>query len=727
MALDGVVLRPALKAIILALLPGFEDESSEEAERADALLARFKTVTGGAHALAVDNAEASSEQFFWQCLFLASITSPSRRQGALAFLSRHLPKLGNGLFMPQTIRYDSSKAKDTEYSEASSIDTEAVTTPEPGLLIRCFESGLRDDQVLIQRGFLDLLVTHLPLHSAVLRSKVTPEDVERLVAAAASVVSRRDMSLNRRLWTWLLGQENSVDLQNGTPSSADSPVLSENNFSLPLRSHDQSWYFRRYALEPLTCSILKIIETGSVAPLDRARPFRICLSLMDKSEIGELIIPRVFLPLLNSAYQYQKLAPSRESFEEVLRSANVFFDGVESGLIWGEVFKVLDRSFQGSARSNEAQSQIDLILFLVTKFNVREEEMQTVHMPLITLMLVIYLRKSMQGTINDQVAKPAVIYSTALRIAVFLQDLVPKRAYAASLASEKIVLLEESSELVYISQSFLNDIHEFYSHYPRSIKLANALSTSPKIGEALLKDTTSLILQSLETESYARHIDLELSLFDMVIQKVPGLKHLEEEKFISALHNASDRMNVTDEGRFFMTSIISVVSVLDTVCTAFPTVSWLSNYKMRQLIPKIVSKLWSGLSPSKPECNVEAARCIWRLQAVLSCTKMIEGMLATLLSSNCRDTLCVSKVENARRFVVLWTHSATSSGNLQSSRSGTARRQSQKSEKTTDLCAPAMVLLGRPLLLLLDSLLDTKTDLSIFVTSWLQSLPDSRE
>ncbi|KAL8832383.1 MAG: hypothetical protein Q9191_000302 [Dirinaria sp. TL-2023a] len=726
LALDGFVLRPALKAIILALLPGLEDETSEEFEHVHALLAKFKSVGASAHGMTTTGVKAATEQFFWQCFFLASITSSSRRQGALAFLSRHLPKLGHGLALPQTDSYESSRKVDQDSNEASHRTTSAVITPEPGLLIRCFESGLRDEQLLIQRGFLDLLVTHLPLDSILLRGKVTREDTERIVAAAVSVVSRRDISLNRRLWTWLLGPAHFTESQNGIPTSPESSMSVGETKKMPLQTYDQPSYFRQFALDPLERSILKMIKTRSTAPLDKIRPFRICLSIMDRSEIGEIVVPRVILPLLDSAYQYQDLAPSQECFEEVLRSAKVFFDSVESGLIWGQVFKLLQSSFNEGVASEDAQSRIDLVLFLIIRFNVRDEEMQTIHMPLITLMLVICLRESMPAPTSHRIAEQTEIYSTALRIALVLQDFIPKRAYAASLASENPVFPEESSDLIHMNQTLLDKIHDFYIEHHGSVKLAHHLTNSPIIGETILNNTILLILQNLKNEFYVKHIDLALSLFDKVIRKIPGPKHLGEDEILSVLCEASVSTNLVDNDGFSMTPITAIISVLETFSTAFPSF-WLSNYKTRQLIPNIMSKSWSGLSPSKPQVNVEAARCIWRLHVVLSCNKTVEGALATMLSSNSKKPLVESQLESTRRFVVLWTHSISSSGSLQSPRSNVSRRRSQKLENRTEKCVSAMDFLGRPLLLLLDSLLGAKTDVSIFVSSWLRSLANIRE
>ena len=89
LAVSPVYLRSALKAILLALLPGLEDETSEEYERTYVILNKFRAVVG----LEKDpgHEDVLKDQFFWQCLFLTSITSSSRRQGALSYLTRSLP------------------------------------------------------------------------------------------------------------------------------------------------------------------------------------------------------------------------------------------------------------------------------------------------------------------------------------------------------------------------------------------------------------------------------------------------------------------------------------------------------------------------------------------------------------------------------------------------------------------------------------------------------------
>ena len=129
----GRRLRPALKALILALLPGIDEEGGEYFDETLNLLESVREAV-------------AEETYFWQCFLLATITSHARRQGALAFLTRKLPKLNS------------------KEALASSL-----VTPEPGLLLRSFSAGLHDENLLVQRGFLDLLVQNLPLSSPILQ------------------------------------------------------------------------------------------------------------------------------------------------------------------------------------------------------------------------------------------------------------------------------------------------------------------------------------------------------------------------------------------------------------------------------------------------------------------------------------------------------------------------------------------------------------------------------
>lgn len=72
--------------------------------------------------------------------------------------------------------------------------------------MRALCAGVQDTNALVQRTSLDLLLVGFPMHN----TQLIPSDMAQLVTAALSAILRRDMSLNRRLYAWLLGSELNV-------------------------------------------------------------------------------------------------------------------------------------------------------------------------------------------------------------------------------------------------------------------------------------------------------------------------------------------------------------------------------------------------------------------------------------------------------------------------------------------------------------------------------------
>lgn len=715
--LDPGTLRPALKAIVLSLLPGLEEETGEDFERTFIILNGFKDVSGLKDGETTNIVDISRDQYFWQCLFLASITSSNRRQGALSFLVRKLPKLGPpsnlNPFYFQRNQNGVPVSKDEHLTPAM----EAVTSPEPGLLIRCFATGLRDEQLLIQRGFLDLLVTHLPLHSPVLLVKVTPMDLEKLIAAAASVVARREMSLNRRLWAWFLGPESSVQNRDSSHDISDSE---ENNTLEAPSSLTQSEYFERYGLDSLVSSIQRMLADESLMPASKARPFRICLSLMDRWEIGGLVVPKIFLTAMESVWQYQKANLSKESFIEVLRSANVFFDGVESGLIWGELSKLLLNALQEDDPGLQyTQDRLDLVLFIITKFNIQDEEMTLLHIPLTALLIQICIRnKQLQSSIWSNV-EHADIFRSAFTIFSHLIDLIPERAFAIA-SSHGSPNSWEAKEKGSDPQNrqLIAAIMKFYTHHHGSLKGSAQPISAREIGELLIDSASQMIEHDLNPMGAMSNLELQLSILEKLIRKIPNSEKQNWESFLSVLVDCSKSLSTKAEKDIIFQAISVITSALEIVHLDMPVASWKSDYRVRQIIPYLINSLWLQLSPSRPQFNVEAARCILRIQRMSPESQLIEGSItAMMVGGRSGNRVRGTDVEAARRFITLWAHSVTTlTGPMSSPRIGS------KLNQTVDQAYKERFILARPLLLLLDSLFNPKTELFFFVSNWLGSL-----
>lgn len=723
--LDPVMLRSALKAITLALLPGLEEETSEEFERTLSLLNKFRSRVGQGLESHAGHSNVSGDQYYWQSLFLASITSPTRRQGALAYMVRELPLLGD--FTKPNSESSHGEETDTKGIGRKLLpQNEAVTTPEPGLLIRCFAAGLQDEQLLIQRGFLDLLVTHLPLHSAVLRLKVVSRDLELLVAAAAAVVVRREMSLNRRLWTWFLGPEASSRPDDSTPNSPDSSptVTPANKYNLQL---SQAEYFERYGLTPLVSSVLKIVMDDSLKPPEKARPFRICLSLMDRWEIGGLVVPQVFLPAMESLWRYQGLAPSKEALEEVLRSANVFFDAIESSLIWAELIKIIIGALSTKdpkpqeADSLSPQDRLDLVLFVIRSFNVREEEMLAIHIPMATLAMIISLRRRLEASPND--AKDNL--SPAMDIAIHLFDIIPAKFLGKG--EEHRPKTRGNGQSQDISPQILQAIQDFYHNLQRGSEDAVPPFDNSDIRDLLLHNATRIVTHGLGTPVQAAYLDKEVAFLDKLLRKAQ-ISRLEDDEeaengilipIVSSLSTALEAgaARIGMEDLPFPTLAV-MVSALEMMGNASPTKAWNANHRVRQILPSLLTGLWTYISPARPENSVEAVRCLWRVHSVSPDVRLVEGSIATLMlqDENGHRSQNV-KIEGARRFATLWAHSGSAMKTPADSRLNSGRTLHQSGIRNKE-----PILLAQPLLLLLDSLFDPKTELFMFTVSWLQSL-----
>ena len=707
LAVDPTALRPALKAILLALLPGLEEETSEEFGRVLQILGQLKRTIANKGNDDQGQAEALGDQFFWQCVFLATITSPTRRQGVLAYLLRHLPNLGKPIDANSRLT-DGNGASTAEFSRS----IEAVTSPEPGLLVRCFAAGLSDDQLLIQRGFLDLLVSRLPLHSTVLQRKVTSDDLRKLVAAAASVVARREMSLNKRLWVWFLGPH---DASSDSQSASASPERSRpNGAAKDTKLENAAGYFERFGLDPLVASILEMLKETSEKGLEKARPFRICLSLMDRWEIGGLVVPQVFLPALESVRQYEEAAPTPDLFAEVLRSANVFFDGVESGLIWRELTRSLMNGFgDHNLDLRVAHQRLDLIIFTLARFNVKVEEMLQNYLPMLAVLLLIKTRN-----VTRKISRPCdpqhpELVRKSLKTVGQILDLVPERALKPTPSNGMT-----EKELDLENQKYFVHLEKFYGRSQGDLGSADYTKVINPVGKLLILNCHQMVLYELRSERLPEYFETELSVLDKAFHKLSAKDFLSKDSTLTCLTQHIEQALNFNGTEIVFRNIIAVISFLEIFSTTMASTTLLSDHRLRVLLPQLLKGIWEHLSPSRPRYNVEAARCVWRTHALSLDQKLVEACVAGLMLSS-SDSV---SLENARKFEVLWAHSTSSPGahGRRSSLVHTTRKMSSRlARRTRDSFT-----LERPLLLLLDSLRNPKTELYNFVSDWLQSLQD---
>ena len=709
--LHPAALRPAMKSIVLALLPGLEDETSEEFDRTLKLLESFKKAIRAPNSENIESNHSTGDHFFWQCFFLAAITGHSRRLGTLAYLTRNLPKLSDAVMdLP---RNGDAKNGDND----STLDTlsSVVTSPEPGLLIRCFAAGLADEQLLIQRGYLDLLVTHLPLHCKVLQQRVKSADLELLLRAAVGVVNRRDMSLNRRLWSWLLGPER---------GHGDGEIGVESPTSPSESHHDlgsKTSYFEENGLQALTQALLGMINTArKQSPSERARPYRICLSLMDRWEIGGLVVPEVFLPIVDSVRSYKALADSKPDFLEVLRSASVFFDGVESGLIYGEMMGLLAHAIgSGSVTTAARNDKLELLNFIISNFNIREEEMVTVHAPLTVLFILCMLgdAKERQSSKSSSSNLPANLCEAALNIAASLLDLVPARAFPSATSTQFSRKMDATALTSLPDMEVLRKIKEFYVNEQGNADPSTIPFSKVEVGELLMQRACRFCCDAVVRPASFQDLAVRGRILVLLLGKLHQDYKLDTNAILAALQAGL--------GKTTPVTFVAFSSMLN-LSTHLYAAERISTDELSDLVIPLVRHGWAYLSSSDPKYHVEVVRCLWQLQTALTPqNKQIEAAICGLMVADSIGGVHPSlPASPGRSFSVLWSHT------LQDSQSHLDRRGSKTPVVDNKaLVMPRLagldhfhVMLGKPLFLMLDGLLDERTQLFMAVKAWLNTL-----
>jgi hypothetical protein len=157
----GVELKPCLKAFILALLPGLEEENAIQS-RVLIILEELNKTIG---------------QEFYKSLWMGIISSKKARLNGFYYL---LKKFSN--------------------VNCTKEDLGFLIGTEPLLMVKALSKGLKDD-LMVQRNALDFLLKFLPFPEL---ENVFKDHAKILVFSGLRVALRRDMSLNRRLYTWIL-------------------------------------------------------------------------------------------------------------------------------------------------------------------------------------------------------------------------------------------------------------------------------------------------------------------------------------------------------------------------------------------------------------------------------------------------------------------------------------------------------------------------------------------
>ncbi|KAK3825766.1 MAG: Dopey, N-terminal-domain-containing protein [Benniella sp.] len=344
-------LRPCLKSFIIGLLPGLDEEGSEFFDRVLEIIDNLR--------------KAVDESFFFQCMWLVLINSSPHRGPALQYLARKMPLLTN-----------------TE-------DVAFVLGDDAGLMVRAFSATVVDSQLLVQRAMLDLMVVHFPISNGLIENN----DLVVLVKAAVGVVLRKDMSLNRRLYAWLLGS------QEGKKKVFDGP-----------------------AKTALITGLQSILVSDSDDLHESQKPYRVFVSLLDEWNIGYPVIQAVFLDALKSLKRH---VDSGNHGAELIHTATIWIDMTEPYLIWQKLSEALYDNFP--AESGKEGYAVDLVIFFLNSFKLNDDEMQQMHIPMFLLLLLSKIQDIIQ---DNNLLLYADQVNEALLLCLMLFRFIPASVFA---------------------------------------------------------------------------------------------------------------------------------------------------------------------------------------------------------------------------------------------------------------------------------------------------------
>uniref|UniRef100_A0A8D1D2K5 DOP1 leucine zipper like protein B n=2 Tax=Sus scrofa TaxID=9823 RepID=A0A8D1D2K5_PIG len=381
------LLLPSLQAFIVGLLPGLE-EGSEIYDRTDTLLLRLSLVVG--------------KEVFYAALWGSVLASPAIRLPASLFVVGHISR--------------GSPGKEQKYMLGTDYQ----------LTVKSLCASLLDSNVLVQRNNLEIVLFFFPFYTCLdSEERAIPllrSDIVHILSAATQTLLRRDMSLNRRLYAWLLGSDIKGNTIVPEPETTNS-------------YEDQSLYFfEKYSKDLLVEGLAEILHQkfpdADTEERHHAylRPFRILVSLLDKPEIGPQVVENLFLEVIRAFYSYCRDAlgsdlklsytqsgnslistiKENRNASEIVKTVNLLITSLSTDFLWDYMMRCFEDCFRPAKQSYTASRSVGppttvselctLLVFLLDVIPLElYSEVQTQYLPQVLGCLVQPLAEGMEA------------------------------------------------------------------------------------------------------------------------------------------------------------------------------------------------------------------------------------------------------------------------------------------------------------------------------------------
>ncbi|KAL8186202.1 UNVERIFIED_CONTAM: Protein dopey-1 [Gekko kuhli] len=245
----------------------------------------------------------------------------------------------------------------------------------------------------------------------------------RILSASLHVVLRRDMSLNRRLYAWLLGFDNNGAIIGPRSTRHSNP------------EEHATYYFNTFSKDMLVQAMVGILHINGHGKestlMQDLKPFRILISLLDKPELGPVILEDVLIEVFRTLYtqckaeldlqvessfskdhaQLSSKLRENKKTAELIKTANLLFNSFEPYYMWDYIARwfeeccrrTLHARLQTLPGSGSEPAELPLtnfcllVDFLLDIVSLETYiEIQTEHLPQLLLRMVSALTSHLQ-------------------------------------------------------------------------------------------------------------------------------------------------------------------------------------------------------------------------------------------------------------------------------------------------------------------------------------------
>lgn len=555
-------LTPCLSGLVLGLLPGLDDTAAELYKPVLALLDRF--------------CSATSLPAFYFAVWKSLLISAHVRVAAINFLLERLPR-------------DNSPAKLAPYLPQCNT-----------LVLNALGKALADPNGLVQRQALELLNSHFPLRNSPFDARARTA----LVGLALPVLRRREVSLTRRLSSWLLG---------GAPDDLDYFV----RFG---RQAVVDAVRAAFAVDPARVALVAAAtaDAAKQAADVACHPLRILMFLLDTPEIGDVVIDELMVDALLYLNRYKE---GHTFSHDVMRSMNLLIDQLQPEMLWQFASKLFATSADETVamRARRAVPLVDSLLDILPSAVLFEPTTLATNLPSLLCAVIRALHHLVDDS-EQLVAALALTLKVVGKLYSLRQQQHAQAPPAADIQSAEDAALAVAEANVRVAnlktqrEQLLVAIADFQQFALRLMhEQAQLQSEARTVSPALLHafEMTCQLLTTLDTAVPASRAATSASVsasardlppwFTAVAQVAAG--NAEPRILCIAARTTVSLLTISGDDAAVESAAISLATRRAAIDDGV-------------LLPNIVQRLWQLLEPAHVAVHYTAAETLMRLSAL---------------------------------------------------------------------------------------------------------------